>query len=292
MVFKTLLIVLVFAVLLEDSASIKKTVEEEREDREIAEAVNKTLAEEEKRREEDEKKKKLDQEESKKKDRDGKNKKEDQDKKKDMEDKSEACPPANTSCPIVEPCPKVKECGPCEVCEPPGDCPPEKEYGPCEPSEDCPPVKECGPCPPIYCHPCPVSNITETAPSICQCPEGSGVMTVPVAVAVGVVATLLATGVAALIGILLRYVSPIASGFIFVATIIIIWYLCSHYPETARELGGRVASLLREAAVALGHRVMETIRHRDQVCSPAKPMFFFRMSSKFHFVKFALRFSL
>ncbi len=108
------------------------------------------------------------------------------------------------------------------------------------------------------------SVITETAPSICQCPEGSGVMTVPVAVAVGVVATLLATGVAALIGILLRYVSPIVSGFIFVATIVIIWYLCSHYPETARELGGWAATLLREAATALGNRIVEALRHHNE----------------------------
>jgi hypothetical protein len=90
------------------------------------------------------------------------------------------------------------------------------------------------------------------------------------------------TGVAALIGILLRYVSPVASGFIFVVTIIIIWYLCSHYPETAREMGSRAANLLREAAVALGHRVMEAVqRHQEQVGVPVKPNLFFRMSSMF-----------
>ncbi len=89
---------------------------------------------------------------------------------------------------------------------------------------------------------------------------------------VGASASLLFTGLAAIIGLLLRYVSPIASGFIFVATLVIIWYLCSHYPETAREIGGRAATLLREAAVALSHRVMAAIRHHDQVGVPILPI--------------------
>jgi hypothetical protein len=50
------------------------------------------------------------------------------------------------------------------------------------------------------------------------------------------------------------------------------WYLCSQYPETARELGGRATTLLREAVVALGHRVMEAIRHhQEQVGFSNKP---------------------
>jgi hypothetical protein len=49
-----------------------------------------------------------------------------------------------------------------------------------------------------------------------------------------------------------------------VAAIIIIWYLCSHYPETARELGGRAATLLREAATALGNRIVEALRHHNE----------------------------
>ncbi len=91
-------------------------------------------------------------------------------------------------------------------------------------------------------------------------------MPTAVAVVVGASAALLAVGAAASVGLLLRYVSPIVSGFIFVATIVIIWYLCSHYPETARELGGRAATLLREASVALGHRIMAALqRQNDQV---------------------------
>jgi hypothetical protein len=94
-------------------------------------------------------------------------------------------------------------------------------------------------------------------------------MSVPVALAVGASAGVLLTGVAATIGLILRYVNPIASGFLFMAIIVIIWYLCSHYPETARELGGQAVTLLREAAVALGHRVMAAIqRHQEQVSFP------------------------
>ncbi len=91
-------------------------------------------------------------------------------------------------------------------------------------------------------------------------------MSVPVAVAVGATLGVVVTGVAAAIGLLLRYASPIESGFVFVATIIVVWYLCSHYPEMARDLGGRAATILREATVALGHRIMAAIqRHQDQV---------------------------
>ncbi len=93
--------------------------------------------------------------------------------------------------------------------------------------------------------------------------------------AVGAVTGILVTGLAANVGLILRYVPPVASGFLFLATIIIVWYLCSQYPETARELGSRAANLLREAAVTLGHRVMEALRHhQEQVSVPIKPYLF------------------
>jgi hypothetical protein len=96
-------------------------------------------------------------------------------------------------------------------------------------------------------------------------------MSVPLALVVGAIAGGLATGLVTLIGLVLRYVPPFVSGFLFLATIVIIWYLCSQYPETARELGGRAATLVREAAVALGHRVMAAIqRHQGQVGVPVK----------------------
>ncbi len=91
-------------------------------------------------------------------------------------------------------------------------------------------------------------------------------MTVPVALAVGAMASLLVAGVATGVGLLLRYVPPMVSGLFFISIIIMVWYLSSQYPETARDLGGRVVATLREATIALGHRVMEAIRHHnDQV---------------------------
>ena len=101
-------------------------------------------------------------------------------------------------------------------------------------------------------------------------------MSASLALAVGVLVGLLCSAVAAIIGLILRYVSPIASGFIFMATIIIVWYLCSHYPDTARELGGRAVTLIREAALALSHRAMAVIRrHQDQVGFLIRPNLFF-----------------
>ncbi len=88
-------------------------------------------------------------------------------------------------------------------------------------------------------------------------------MTVPVAMAVGAAATLLTAGVAAVLGFLFRYVPPLVSGCLFLTIIILVWFLSSHYPEVAREAGGRVVDVLREATVALSHRVMEAIRHRS-----------------------------
>ncbi len=106
-------------------------------------------------------------------------------------------------------------------------------------------------------------------------------MSVQVALVVGACAGGLLTGVAALLGLAIRYLSPLECGFLFLATIVMVWYFSSQYPETARELGGRTATLLRQAAVALGRRVMEAIqRHTEQVSfSVFKSSLFFRMSS-------------
>jgi hypothetical protein len=261
---------------MEDGSSIKKTEEDEREDRELAEKVNATLAEE-KRKENEEKKR--EEEEDEKKNRDKKtemtDKVKDQDGMKEDTKKQvgqgEDCPSCNYTCPEVESCHPCRECP--EIVE-------------CDPCQECPPIKECGPCSKVkLCKPCPVANCSSMdIPTVqllpCTCPE-EGSMSVPVALAVGAIASLLATGAAAAIGLLLRYASPIESGFVFVATIVIIWYLSSHYPETARELSGRAANLLREAAVALGHRLMAAVqRHQEQVSVPIKLNLF--LLNEFH----------
>jgi hypothetical protein len=200
MVFKTLLVVLVFVVLLEDTASIRKTEKEEKKDRELAEKVNATLAEEEeKERQEEEGKKKKQLDQEKKQEETGQEtgsgtgstgKKEGQD---------EACPTFNHTCPDNKPCqacPEVRPCLPCKECPAPVVC---------QPCEDCPPCKECGPCPIRPCRPCQpcVSNDTVVQPSFNPgCPEPVQAMTVPVAMAVGAGAALLVTGVATVVGLL------------------------------------------------------------------------------------------
>jgi hypothetical protein len=263
---------LVFALLLEDGSSVrKKTEEEEKEDEKMAEKVNATLAAEEaekKKEEEDEAKRKKKEEKTEK-------KKEDEGERTDVKGRDEACPPSNSSCPIVGPYPREKVCptvvcGPCPDVDPCPDCPPEKE---------CPEVERCGPCPEIRpCKPCSVANVSTVEPPFTPgCPEPAS-MSTAVAMAVGACASLLITGLAAVIGLILRYFSPFVSGFIFMATIIFIWYFCSHHPEAARELGGRAATLLREAATALGHRVMAALqRQADQVglSSLSMPNLFF-----------------
>jgi hypothetical protein len=263
MVFKTLLIILVIAILMEDGSSMRKSEEERKEDEDLAKLVNMTLAEEaEKKRKEDEEKKdrtkikKLEKEEREEK------KKEEGGPKRDDQDEAE--PSLNCTCPSFKPCLAPVDCDPCAPC---GPCPEVKE---CPEEQPCRPCRPCGPCPS-----CPVENSTVPGlPPTSACPAVPE-MSLPTAVAVGVAAGILLTGVATTIGILLRYLSPIESGFIFLATSIIVWYLCSHHPETARELGGRAVTILREASVALGHRVMAALqRHPEQVGFPVVVSFF------------------
>jgi hypothetical protein len=252
MVFKTILLFLVIAILMDDGTSIRKTDEEKREEKELAELVNKTLAEEKKKEDEEKKKGQLDQE-----------KKEDEAKKKKIKEESsegsggvegrdEALPSSNTTCLV---CPEVQDC-PVANCSGQGEaCPEVKPCPKCKDPEECPPVL-----------PCPVVN--RTSPSVPDgCPDRVQAMTVPVAMAVGAGAALLVTGVATVIGLVIRYVPPIVSGFIFISTVIIVWYLSSQYPETARELGGRAWTILQEATRALGQRIVEAIRHHNEQVS-------------------------
>jgi hypothetical protein len=268
-------VLLVFALLLEDGSSVrKKTEDEKKEDEEVAKAVNRTLDEEDKKRkeEENEKKKVRTPDEKKKKTEVKEKGKENSVKEKESED--EACSPCQ-ECPESKVCPEEK---PCPVFEE-EDCPPCRPCDKCPELDKCPPCKKCGTCPP--CGPCPVDNNTSTSvPDVCPEPAS---MTVPVALAVGAVASLVVTGAVATLGLLLRYAPPLISGFLFLFLVALTWYLSSHYPETARELGGRAWTALQEATMALGHRVVEAIqRHQDQVGLSAKPNLFFKLSSIFH----------
>jgi hypothetical protein len=252
---KVILIIVVIAILMDDSASIRKTEEERKEEKEMAEKVNATLAEEKKRQEEEDEKKR------------GKTGSGNQKRK---EDEASSL---NCTCPVVDPCPEVRDCAPCAPCPGVDPCPEEKPCGECPEIRPCLPCRPCGPCPPG-----PVANNTghhQDCPAPLPCQDSAG-MSVPVALLVGACTGVLITGVATGIGLILRYVPPTISGFIFVATIVFIWYFCSHHPEAARELGGRAATLLREAATALGHRVMAALRrHEEQVSVPSKSNLFF-----------------
>jgi hypothetical protein len=261
-------IFLVFALLLEDGSSVrKKTEKEEEEDRKIAEAVNRTLvAEEEKRRKEDEElaKKKKGEEEK------GKKRTEDLGR---QEGQGQACVTSNVTCPVVE-CPAPVECDPCGPCAPCGPCPEEKtcpEEKICPKEKVCLPCRPCGPCPPEK--PCPSLNQTSRTASE-GCPEASG-LSVPIAMVVGALISLGTMGLAAVVGLILRYVPPLISGILFLTVVFVVWFLSSNYPDTARELGGRAVTLIREAALALSHRAMAVIRrHQDQVGGLISLVFF------------------
>jgi hypothetical protein len=280
MVLKTALIIMVILILMEDGSSIRKTAEEEKEDQEILAAVNATLAEEEAERKKEEKKKQDHQEKERKPDQ-GKRKKEKEDKPGKQDRQDEACLPVNVSCPIVEPCQPCEDCPRCGICPEERPC---KECPPCEECGPCPGVRPCRPCQP--CGPCPVTNTTEVVldqPPTVICSEVTGMPTA-IAMAVGAAASLLVTGVAAIIGLVIRYFSPLECGFVFLATIIIVWYFSSQYPETARELGARAATLLREAATTISHRIVEAIRHHNEQVSSLfnfHPSYFLGMSSMF-----------
>jgi hypothetical protein len=274
MAVKVLCIIMVFVLLMEDSSSVrKKSSEEEKEDEKIAEAVNATLAaEEEEKRKEDEKKKRTED--------DTKGKKEDKAEKKDVkgkvdqqESQNEAGPSLNCTCPVVKPCRPCQNCpvanctGQCDSCPEVKECPEVKPCLPCDDCGPCPEVRPCKPCRP--CGPCGSDSVihNETTPSVNQCPENRDLaMTIPVAMAVGAAASFLVIGVATAVGLVIRYVPPTVSGFLFLSTIIMVWYLSSQYPAVARKMGERVVTVLREATVTLGNRVMVALqRHQEQV---------------------------
>jgi hypothetical protein len=263
MAFKVLCIIMVFVLLMEDSSSVrKKTREEEEEDEKMAEAVNATLAaeEEEKRKEDEEKKKqknRLDQEKGEKKDTQKKN---------EMEGgQDEACLPTNFTCPVVTPC------QPCKKCLDPVSCPDPVECDPCLPKDckPCPRCEESEECPPLVCPPvlpCPADNDTrrgQELPTPPSCPELPS-MTVPVALATGAIVNLLTVSAAAALGLVLRYVPPLISGFFFLVLILMVWFLSSRYPEVAREMGARAWTMMQEATSALSHRIVDALRHHNE----------------------------
>ncbi len=106
---------------MEDGSSIKKSEEVKKEEKELAELVNKTLAEEEEKRKQEENEKK-----TKKKDKTKTGELEEekkigtQEKEKtsvEQEGQDKACPICNCTCPTVKPCLPCHECPEVEHCQ-------------------------------------------------------------------------------------------------------------------------------------------------------------------------------
>ncbi len=138
---------------------------------------------------------------------------------------------------------------------------PEKDPDHCRscPGVKCSPCEEFLPCVPVPCEPVDQHSPPGTGDS------GATPMSVPVALAVGATASLLAVGLVAGVGIILRYLPSFISGLILVVAVILIWYLSSHYPATARQLGQRALDLMREASTTLVNRAMAALRGSNQV---------------------------
>jgi hypothetical protein len=78
---------------------------------------------------------------------------------------------------------------------------------------------------------------------------------VPVAFLVGVATTLLMLVLAVVLGAIIRYLPLIATGFLFISAICMVWYFSSKYPESARRLGTRVWGALRSGVSAVVERL-------------------------------------
>ncbi len=168
-------------------------------------------------------------------------------------------------------CSPCKPAGPCEPvpCKPSGSnrlCKPCRPVKPWEGAVPCKPVA-CEPvaCTPVRCQAVPCSPVDCPAPPAIG---GEMAMTVPVALAVGAAASVLALGVVAFVGFVIRYLPVYISGTVFVGSILLTCYLSSRYPASARELGQRVLGAVREAATSVVDRATRALtRHLPQVSS-------------------------
>jgi Flp pilus assembly protein TadB len=73
---------------------------------------------------------------------------------------------------------------------------------------------------------------------------------------VGAAATLLVLLLAAVAGIILRYMPVVISGLFVVVLVAIVWYLSSKYPGAARRFGARVWEALRSGASTVVDRLL------------------------------------
>jgi hypothetical protein len=128
-------------------------------------------------------------------------------------------------CPVCPEPPLSKDCVPC------GESPSDVSGG------TTPDV--CGPSPPILTNPGSYSDVVE----------------VPMAFLVGVATTLLMLVLAVIIGVIIRYLPLIVTGFLILSSLCMVWYFSSRYPESARRLGARVWAALRSGVSAVVERL-------------------------------------
>jgi hypothetical protein len=125
-------------------------------------------------------------------------------------------------------------------------------------------ISECPVCPdppsPQECIPCqesPPCNPSSGGP-IPGVDAGShtDIVEIPMAFLMGAAATLLMLILAVVVGAIIRYLPLIATGFLFLITICMVWYLSSKHPEAARRLGTRVWEALRNGVSAAVDRLL------------------------------------
>jgi hypothetical protein len=142
---------------------------------------------------------------------------------------------------------QTSECPVCPDCPSPRECIPNQESPPCNPGSG-------GPIPGV------------------DAGGHADVVEIPMAFLMGAAATLLMLILAVVVGAIIRYLPLIASGFLVLVLLCLVWYLSSKYPEAARGLGARIWGALRSGVSAaverlLGRRNSEVSRKAVKVDS-------------------------
>jgi hypothetical protein len=122
---------------------------------------------------------------------------------------------------------------------------------------------------PVGCPPCPRVPCVECLPPPDDCGPSttsrgdlgttdttSTILATPEAVLVGAAATLLVLLLAAVVGLVLRYMPVLISGLSILVLVIVVWYLSSKYPGAARRLGARIWEALRSGVTTVVDRLL------------------------------------
>jgi hypothetical protein len=130
---------------------------------------------------------------------------------------------------------QTSECPVCPDCPSPRECTPSQESPPCNPGSG-------GPIPGV------------------DAGGHTDVVEIPMAFLMGAAATLLMLILAVVVGAIIRYLPLIASGFLVLILLCLVWYLSSKFPEAARGLGARIWESLRSGVSAVVDRLLRRDR--------------------------------